>query len=86
MTSRLTDTQILHIFLETVVREASKLPSDQNQFLSAYADAVRMAEKEDFLLLRPASLILIAKYKLGYLLRDRELVLHNFPSRQGKTA
>lgn len=76
---KLTNDQITHIFCEALLREASKKPEEQNHFLSAYADAVRMSDPKDFLILRPVSLILIAKYKLG---NEPELVVHNFPQRK----
>jgi len=80
---RLTDNQILHIFCEALLREASKPPAEQNHFLSAYADAVRMANHRDFLIMRATSLILIGEYNLGYLVEgsDPEILVHNFPRR-----
>ncbi len=57
--ARLTDVQILAIFGE-VVRGAGP----DSEFLRAYAAAIRMAPRRDFLILRAVSLLLIAKYHL----------------------
>lgn len=63
--SCLTDDEIQNIF----VRVAQ---SNENEFLQHYALALCRATRKDFLILRPISLILIAKYNLGGSLRGIE--------------
>jgi hypothetical protein len=70
---RLTDQQILSIFGRVIMQR------DGPSFLKTYADCVCQASQADFLILRPASLILIAKYKLQPELT--EITVHNFPAR-----
>lgn len=73
---KFTDNEILRIFGQVLIRR------DQPGFLRCYADAICCACSRDFLILRPASLILIAKYDLARLLpREPEIVVHNFPGR-----
>jgi hypothetical protein len=57
---RLSDEDILEIFRNL---RADGCP--RCVFLEHYADALAAAPRRDFMMLRPASLILIAKYKLA---------------------
>lgn len=62
--TRLSDDDILDIFRAVVEGEhdAETLPP---AFLHCYAEALLLATRRDFMILRPASLVLIAKYKLA---------------------
>lgn len=73
----LTDLQILHIFKETARRGG---PGDD--FLHFYSEAITRATRKDFMVLRPASLLLIGKYQLEPYLDNftQEVAEHNFPS------
>jgi len=62
-----TDSEIQEIFREYVRRQNGE-PANS---LYYYARAIGVASRLDFYILRPASLILIAKYKLGTLLERR---------------
>ncbi len=72
---KLTDQQILSIFGQVLTQR------DGPSFLRSYADAICCATSSDFLILRPASLILIAKYRLTE--KQGQILVHNFP---GKSA
>lgn len=79
---KLTDEQILDIFRELVRRrDAGKDPAGVDS-LYHYACSVELATLRDFMILRPTSLILIAKYNLGKLLEEgTDIAVHNFPGR-----
>jgi hypothetical protein len=76
--TRLNDDQVRQVFADVPVREASKPEGEQNHFLIALAGAVQFATRRDFMILRPYVLIVIAKYNLGVLLRDKpaDVVVH----------
>ena len=74
----LSDSQILSIF-----RSVANSAVLEKESLHHYALAVLLADKEDFRILRPTSLVLIGKHKLGEYLEkgSTEMVEHNFPGR-----
>lgn len=59
LTSRLSDAEILEIFAAVMAGHGP-----DNLFLRLYGAALENATRRDFLILRPVSLVLIAKYHL----------------------
>ena len=75
--TRLTDEEIRSIF-----RTIAEWPGPEKEtFIRAYANAVLKAAKEDFIVLRPVTLVFIAKYNLlGY--RQEEGKKRSFAGRK----
>jgi hypothetical protein len=59
--ARLSDAEILEIFDRVVANRGGE---GDNRFLRFYGAALESASRRDFMILRPVSLILIAKYQL----------------------
>lgn len=79
---KLTDEQIREIFRELVARREQQKEPGGADALYFYARAVELATLRDFMILRPTSLILIAKYGLGTLLTEgTDIAVHNYPGR-----
>ena len=58
--TRLTDAEIREI-----CKRVENLGQEQSEFVKAFARAVCLAPRRDFLVMRPTALIMIAKYNLG---------------------
>jgi hypothetical protein len=58
---KLSDSEIREIF-----ERVDDPSSDASQFVKAFARAVRLAPRADFMIMRPVTLIVIGKYKLGH--------------------
>jgi hypothetical protein len=63
---RLSDEELLEIFRQ-VYRSGQEL-----SFVLVYAEALLLATRRDFMLLRPFTLILVGKYNLGRYLESEE--------------
>lgn len=79
---KLTDEEIREIFAQLVKRREKQLDPGGVDALYYYARSIELCTLRDFMILRPTSLILIAKYGLGTLLAEgRDIAVHNFPGR-----